>query len=170
MCKFQNPFSLRVFGEGIIWFAHHTKINLGRLVMFTKPFFSYLNFCFGGWFSELRKRARNPTPPPPSGFCFFFLTSLQCERVTTVRRDWVGGWMVGVVGWWAFGGLSRTEGAWESRCFLWDQKWRKSLSISWGIKQQQLSFSSQTSSEKHHQIPHLHCPIPFIQIPIPISP
>ncbi len=81
------------------------KINLGRLVMLTNPFFSYLKFCFGGWFSvstnsfsELRKRARNPTPPPPSGFCFFFLTSLECERVTTLQRDWVGGWMVGWLG------------------------------------------------------------------------
>jgi hypothetical protein len=121
MCKFRTHFSFRVFGGRDHLICPSQKINVGRLVMLTKPFFYYLKFCSGGWFSvsrnsfsKLREKARNRTPAPPSGFGFVFLTSLECERVRSLQRDWVGGRMVG---WWAFE-LCRTEGAWESRCFL----------------------------------------------------
>jgi len=78
--------------------------------MLTKPFFSYLKFWFGGWFSVSKKSfsafrekaatERRPLPPPPvSASSFLPLWNVRgwrlCREIGLVG-GWLGSWVVGL--------------------------------------------------------------------------
>lgn len=144
--------------------------------MLTKLFFYYLQFCFGGWFSvsrnwfsELWEMARNRTPPPLRFLLLLSYLFGMWEGDDCAERLgwWVDGW---VVRWWAFG-LCRTEGAWESRwCLRPEMEEIIEHLLGNQATRAPFLFPNLVRKTSSNPPPHQLCLIPFIQIPIPISP